>query len=190
MRPLLSLVVLTLVSGCARYEYQLTQPPDLAVHVGTKSDAVVARDPLEYRLRTVDNLLVMRVFNRADAPVQMLGDQSTVVDPRGQSHPLRNQGIAPQRFIKLFFPPPRPRYYQPGPTFGFGVGTVIGCRRVQRDVLLDEPPGGAVYLMSDGGDGAYYWDWDGEGEIRLDLAYQSGDRNWRDEFTIRRVKMK
>src|SRR4051795_790777 len=99
MKLLLPIFVLTLVSGCTHYEYELTQPPELATHIGTKSDAVLARDPLEYRLLTYENVLVMRVFNHADAPVQLLGNQSTVVDPRGQSHPLRNQAIAPQSFL-------------------------------------------------------------------------------------------
>jgi hypothetical protein len=186
MRFIVPLFVLALASGCAHYEYELTQPPELATHIGTKSDAVVTHDPLEYRLRTYENVLVLRVFNHGDAPVQLLGDQSTVVDPRGQSHPLRNQAIAPGSFIKLLFPPPRPTYYQPGPTFGIGVGAVVSHGTVGGDVDRDEP---VAYLMTDG-DNAYYWDWDGEGEIRLDLAYQSGDRNWRDAFTVRRVKMK
>src|SRR5439155_6189759 len=108
------------------YEYDLDQPSDLRRHIATRTDIVVGIDPLEYRLRTVDNRLVMRVFNQTDDAINLLGDKSAVVDPHGQSHPVRSQAIAPHSFAKLIFPPIRPRVYDSGPTFGIGIGTRIG----------------------------------------------------------------
>src|SRR5690348_12149073 len=90
---LLSSLLLAATGGCASYEYDLTQPPDLRRHVATKTDTVVTIDPLEYRLVTVDNRLVMRIFNPTDDAIQILGEKSTVVDPTGQSHPIRSQTI-------------------------------------------------------------------------------------------------
>src|SRR5215207_3085901 len=116
--PCLLLFGAFVTTGCARYEYTLTQPPDLARHIGAQSDQVVDVDPLQYRLRTVDNRLVVRIYNQTDEPIELLGDKSFVVDPDGQSRPLRGQTIAPHAFMKLIFPPIRPRVYDPGPTFG------------------------------------------------------------------------
>jgi len=115
----------TCAGGCATYEYNLVQPAELARHIGSKADETVTVDPLQYRLRTVDNRLVMRIFNPTEDPIELVGARSTVVDPSGQSHPLRGQTIAPNSFMKLIFPPRRPQVYYPsaGPTFGVGVGT-------------------------------------------------------------------
>src|SRR5690242_14019345 len=132
MRATLPLLLVVLLTGCAQYEYDLTQPPELAQRIGSKSDVVVTRGPLEYRLLTYQNVLVMRVFNTTDDLIELAGDQSVVVDPRGQSHPLRRQAIAPHSFVKMLFPPPPPVVYRSGPTFGVGVGTVVGRRQLRR----------------------------------------------------------
>src|SRR5215218_6311688 len=100
-----ALLILTFSLGCTRYEYDITRPTDLAMHVGTKQDAIAPRQPLEYRFRTVDNRLVMSIDNKTDDTIQLQGDRSSVVDPSGQSHPLRTQPIAPQSFIKQILPP-------------------------------------------------------------------------------------
>src|SRR5688572_26779464 len=109
--------------GCARYEYDLVEPRELTRHIGGNVDQAVEIDPLTYRLRSVDNRLVIRVYNNTDDSIELLGDKSTVVDPNGQSHPLRSQSIAPRSFMKLILPPPRPQVYdRGGTTFGVGVG--------------------------------------------------------------------
>ena len=110
--------------GCATYEYNLVQPPDLARHIGSKAEETINLEPLQYRLITVENRLVIRIFNPTDDPIELLGPRSTIVDPAGQSHAVRAQTIAPNSFIKLILPPQRPQVYYPtGPTFGVGVGT-------------------------------------------------------------------
>ena len=50
-------------SGCAHYEYDIVAPPELARHVGGAQDEVIRADPLEYRLRSYENRLVLNVFN-------------------------------------------------------------------------------------------------------------------------------
>src|SRR6184192_495438 len=114
---LLPLITL-LLTGCARYEYDLVFPPDLARHIGEKSDEVVRVDPLEYRLRSYDNRLVLSIFNPTQDPITLGCDRSYVVDPKDQSHPLRSQTIAPNTFVRLILPPMRPGYYQSSPTIG------------------------------------------------------------------------
>jgi len=182
-----SLLLLLLVVGCAKYEYDITHPPDFATHVGTKSDAVTNHEPLVYRWRTVDNRLVVRIYNQSDAPIELMGEKSTVVAPGGQSHPLRGQTIAPQSHAKLILPPPRPRVYNAGPTFGVGVGAQVDHRRRHHpihDPYWDEPRYLVVY-----DDDAIYWDWKGETDVRLTLVYQRGDETIRHDFTIHRKKM-
>jgi hypothetical protein len=121
---LAGVLVLLLGGGCAHYEYDLVEPPELARHVG-KSEVVVPLEPLEYRMRTVENRLVIHVVNPTDEPVTLIGPQSYIVSPGGQSHPLRTQTIAPHTFIPLILPPMRPYYYYPSyPTWGFGFGVV------------------------------------------------------------------
>jgi hypothetical protein len=200
---MLALFVLT---GCARYEYALVEPREFTRHIGRNVDQVVEIDPLTYRLRSVDNRLVIRIFNNTDDTIALLGDQSTVVDPTGQSRPLRSQSIAPRSFMRLILPPPRPVVYdRGGPTFGVGVGV---SRRVsavvqpppdglpdRRDFhthhndwepyFRDEPHYFAVY---DEGD-AFFWDWRGTGEARVNLVYRRGESEFRHSFVFRRVKM-
>jgi len=197
---ILALVVLT---GCARYEYDLVEPREFTRHVGRNVDQAVDIEPLTYRLRSVDNRLVVRVYNNTDDNIELLGAKSTVVDPDGQSHPLRSQSIAPRSFIKLILPPPRPQVYDRGPTFGVGVGYGISSvvpdppdglpdRRAfhthhnqWEPYFRDEPQYFAVYDESD----TFYWDWKSVGEARVNLVYRRGESELRHAFVFRRVKM-
>ncbi|MEO6436467.1 MAG: hypothetical protein ABIP55_12010, partial [Tepidisphaeraceae bacterium] len=124
----ISMLMLLCLSGCAKYEYALVRPPELARHIGRSIDQVFKIEPLEYRLRTADNRLVMRAYNPTNDAIELIGPKCSVVDPSGQSHPLRSSTIAPQSFIKLIFPPTRPRAYDPyhGPTWSTGIG--VGMR--------------------------------------------------------------
>lgn len=191
--------------GCARYEYDLVAPRELQRHIGRGVDQVVEMGPITYRLRTVDNRLVMRAYNTTEAPIVLLGARSSVVEPSGESHPLRSQSIPPASFIKLIFPPPRPQvYHRGGPTFGVGIGYGLHSSVVPpphdglpdrsafhthhnawQPYFRDPPQYAAVY---DEGD-AYYWDWRGTGEARVILVYQHDDHEFRHEFVFRRVKV-
>ena len=199
-----AILALFVLTGCARYEYDLVEPREFTRHVGGNVDQAFDLDPLTYRLRSLDNRLVIRVYNNTDENIELLGDKSTVVDPGGQSHPLRSQSIAPRSFVKLILPPPRPVVYDRGPTFGVGVGYGIHSSVVPaphdglpdrrafhthhnqwNPYFRDQPQYFAVYDESD----AYYWDWKGTGEARLNLVYRRGESEIRHPFVFRRVKM-
>jgi hypothetical protein len=188
MRRILPVLLLALATGCAKYEYDLVSPPDLRTHIGRKTDAVTPVEPLTYRWRTVDNRLVVRVFNPTEDPVELLGERSTVVSPDGQSHPLRGQTIAPSSHAKLILPPPRPRVYNSGPTFGVGVGMHVDARDrgFPHDPYHHDRP---RYLTIYDDENALYWNWNGETEVRLTLVYRRGEDEIRHPFTIRRKKM-
>ena len=190
-----ALLWIPLLGGCARYEFDLVEPAELARHISSKAEAVVPLDPLEYRLRAVEGRLVMNILNPTDDPVTLLGAQSYVVAPSGQSHPLRSQTIAPHTFVRLILPPMRP-YYRSGPTFGIGVGVGISHRVHGRgfyrgpwgyDPFFDEPRYYTLYDESD----VTYWDWKGETDVRLRLVFQRGAnaKTFSDDFTFHRKKM-
>jgi hypothetical protein len=185
------------LAGCARYEYDVVEPPDLAGHVGTKSWTALRRGELEYRLRTSDNRLVMLIYNRGEAPVKLLGDDSAAVDPRGESHPLQSATIPPGSYAKRIFPPPRPRVERFGPSIGIGVGGGIGRGYGRHRHFYHDPfdPGFAApvepryYTVYDPNDRTYF-DWPGEGGVRFLFAYERGDgESLRHAFLIRRRKM-
>lgn len=181
--------------GCVRYEYDIVEPSDLARHVG-KEPVDVPVEPLTYHMRSVENHLVVFVENPTDDPVKLLGDDSVAVDPRGQSHPLTSQTIAPRSSIKLIFPPVRPRLERVGPSFGIGVGVgysrFYGRRgyygRYRRGIYdpfyYDDYP--RYYAVVD--DGTAYWDWGGETDVRVTLVYERGGGGGeRSRFTHRFV---
>ena len=184
-------------AGCTRYEFDLVNPPNLARHVGADKPVEVTLDPLTYRLQTAESRLVMQVHNPTDGPVRLLGDQSIVVDPRGQSHPLRGQAIAAGSFIKLIFPPLRPTLEPRGPVIGIGVGGYVSSGGYYRnryvhggafgyDPAIDGP---RYYSLYDPGDGTY-WEWDGEGKARVILVFQRGDQKpFSHEFVFRRKRV-
>jgi len=183
--------MLVLIGGCTHYGYDLVRPSDLARHIGSKEDATFDYDPLNYRLRAVENRLVMQIFNPTSDPITLVGERSYAVDPGGQSHPLRGQTIAPNTFIKLILPPMRPYYYQSSPTIGFGVG--LGVGRVYRrpwgyaprvPYYYDEPRYITYYDESD----VSYWDWEGQTDARIHLTYRQGQKTFEQEFVFHRVK--
>jgi hypothetical protein len=186
-----TILLTTLLTGCARYEYGLTTPPDLARHIGAKTEEVIQRDPLEYRLRAVEDRLVMNIYNTTDDPIALLGDRSYVVAPSGQSHPLRSQTIAPHTFIKLILPPMRPFYREAGPTFGigFGLSSGYGYRGFRNyDPFFYDYAEPRYYTYYDPSD-ATYWNWEGETDARLHLLFQRDKETFAQDFGFHRKKV-
>ena len=185
------LMLVSVLTGCARYEYDLTAPPELARHISAKSEEVLQVRPLEYRLLAVEDWLVMNIFNPTDDPIALLGDRSYVVAPSGQSHPLRSQTIAPHTFIKLILPPMRPFYRDSGATFGIGIGLSSGYGyrgyRGYDPFFYDytEPRYYTYYDPSD----ATYWNWEGESDVRLHLVFERGEETIGQDFGFHRKKM-
>jgi hypothetical protein len=190
MAPLLC--SLPLIGGCATYEFDLTRPEQFATHIGRKQDVRVTIDPLEYRFRTLENRLVVRIFNPTNDAIELSGSQSSAVDPKGESHPLRGQTIVPGTFVKLILPPMRPTVYDPGPHFGFGFGIVGRAGNPFHDPFYgpfgsgfyDEP---RYYTVYD--DDNYYWNWPGESTARLLLTFRRGEQSFRHQFTFARKKV-
>ncbi|MGH7214220.1 MAG: hypothetical protein ACREIT_05605 [Tepidisphaeraceae bacterium] len=181
------LLLLAAGAGCANYEFDIVRPPEFARHIGRKGDTVFERDGLEYRMISYQNRLAVSVYNHGDDTIQLVGQRSSVVDPGGRSHPLRSQTIAPHSYVRFLLPPERPRV-DSGPRVGVGMGIGTGGRRggfggvgVGTDVY---DHGGYVE-----DDSAYYWDWQGEGEVRFTIVYQRDEQTFEHDFVVRRGKV-
>jgi len=179
--------------GCTKYEYVIVDPPDLATTVAGKNESVLNTRSAEYRLRVVENVLVMFIYNRASSSVQLSGSKSVVIGPDGASHPIIGQTIAAGSFIKLILPPPRPQAQPDGPGFHYGVGYSTGRGGRHRSpyagsgvgVDFYDPPS---YTLYDSANPAY-WDWHGETQVTLTLSYDHDGAETTDRFVIQRRKV-
>src|SRR5277367_2002767 len=126
-----------LCSGCASYEYDVTQPPPVQ-HIGADGFVSVDYKPLRYRFRTVENHLILLIDNPTRDSILLVGERSVIVDPAGGSHPLISQTIAPGTYIKLIFPPYPRADYEPAPVIYSG-GDMV------RHGAFDWPGGYEVY---------------------------------------------
>lgn len=179
--------LLLLAIGCAHYEYEIVRPSDVAQHVAADHDAVFGLDELRYRLRSVDNYLVIRIYNPTTQPVRLLAP-SVAVDPQGQSHPVRPQTIAPDSFIKLILPPPPPEVAPSGPVIGFG----LGFGGPHYGAGLYEPVYDPYYPRYYASPDAvpYYWSWKDEGDARLELVFQRDEQKpFTQEFLFHRRRL-
>jgi hypothetical protein len=192
-RILIVMFLSILAGGCAHYEYDIVEPSDIGQRIGTKSAVVMPMDPIRYDALSSNDRLVLLIHNETDEPIKLLGEDSFAVDPRGQSHPLPTQTIAPGASAKLIFPPVRPTFRQSGPSVGVGVGVGHNYGRAGYrhgfagdPYFYDDYP--RYYAMED--DGTRYWEWSGEGtEVRVRLVYRRGDKQFHHDFVFRRVKV-
>ncbi len=190
---------ITLAGGCARYEYELIEPADVAQRIGTKESIVAPMEPgVRYEARTHSGRLVLSVFNESDEPLKLLGEDSYAVDPRGESHPLPTRTVAPGSSTKLIFPPVRPTFRQSGPSFGIGLGVGLGSARRRGyygagryghfgDPFYDDVHP-RYYQLAD--DGTTFWNWTGSGtEVSVRLVYERADgERFHHDFAFRRVR--
>lgn len=189
--PSLLLFAALLSTGCVHYEYDIVSPPELRQHIGAKEQVRLKVEPLEYRMISYEDHLVIEVFNPTADNIQFIGEQSTAVDPSGQSHPLRGQAIPPGSYMKLVLPPVVHYQTDPGPHIGFGIGVGYVHGGPWRDGLgfdqemWDEPRYVAVVEP-----GVGYWEWNGESDARLMLTFQRGnEKPFTHSWVFHRKKM-
>jgi hypothetical protein len=167
-----------LCSGCASYEYELTQPPP-GKHIGADDFVTLDFKPLRYRLRTVENRLVMLIDNPTADSILLVGERSVIVDPAGGSHPLLSQTIAPGTYIKLILPPFAREVYESNPTLYSG------------GVLVQ--PGAfdwaGTYEVFDDSD-ATFFRWEGETDLRMTLCFEDNKRLFQQTLAFGRRKVR
>jgi hypothetical protein len=185
-------VSLLALTGCATYEYDIVQPPGVRRHIGHDQDTVIASPPVEYRMRAVEDRLVVRMFNRSNQGLRLVPEQSSVVDPSGQAHPVRGAHLPPGSYTKLVLPPV-PHWVPTSPRYGFGMGYGTGFYRGPLlddewgyyEPWWDEPQYMAVYEP-----GESPWNWPADSDVRLVLTFQRGNEGpFTQEWTIRKRRM-
>ncbi len=179
------LALLWMIGGCARYEYQLKQPADWSRHIGPQVQRI-DEPPLGFVMQTYENRLVLQIENHAAETVKLIGGDSWLISPDGQTRSLADQTIAPGSFIKLILPPVRPRAEPSGPTIGFGIGGSTGGR-IGTGVGVGTTFGrNRVYIV----DEEAYWDWDGGRDVKLKLSFALPDgKTLTRQLLIERQKM-
>ena len=161
MRPTrLGIATLALLAGCGHYDLSVARP--VAAAVRDDRPTAFAIDPLRYTVQSAEGHLVVEIYNPTAAPVELVGGESAVVDPAGESHRLLDRTIPPAAYVKLIEPPLRPWYDEPP-------GIPVGRRR----------PAAA--------DETEYWDWPPQaGDVRLHLSFR-GPTPFTHDLVFRRV---
>src|ERR1700722_207871 len=179
------LMSLACLTGCAHYQFDIVRPPEQARHIGEDREQVFNLPPLEYRMQAYENRLVIRIFNHTSESIFLQGNKSSLVDPDGESHPLRDRTIAPDSWVKLILPPLRPQADVLGPNVGFGVGVIgDGSDAFYPDFGGDAYYGDIAsnYQIVTSGD-SRLWDWEGQTDVRLSLLFQRRSGEFHREFT-------
>ena len=180
---------LLLVSGCKSYEYRLVEPAQYARLI-VKEPVSIHYDPMDYGLSRYHDHVAMSINNPADEPITLRSDQSYVVDPHGESHPIRGQTIAPHSHVWLLLPPVPASfsgyayapYYGPPGWWYPGYGHHWHYR-------YDPWPYYGPYAYSYTVYTPYDWRWK-PGEARLHLAYTRGNQGFEHDFVFLRQEKK
>ena len=109
-----------LTSGCQTYEFHIVQPAQYAATI-PKEPLVFHMDPLDYRFTRDSDHLMVGIINPTTNRISLRGEQSYVVDPKGESHPLRGTVLGPHSYTRLILPPIPATAQVVGP-YGYGYG--------------------------------------------------------------------
>ncbi|HWW00184.1 MAG TPA: hypothetical protein VNZ64_10855 [Candidatus Acidoferrum sp.] len=175
------------VSGCHTYQYRIVQPAT-SPSVVADQPVTVRLDPLEYHLRRVHDRLEVTISNPTDDRLALLGNRSYVVDPRGESHPLRGHVLGPHSFTRMFLPPPPLTYPYPDWAawgWGWGWGPYNPFWSPYYGSVYWGPPPVAYYQVTT----AYDWGWK-TGPARLRLTYERNGKTFEHDFEFIREPMK
>lgn len=168
--------------GCGTYVYRVVQPGGVTQTI-TDQPVVLRYDPLEYRLVRQKDRLAMRIVNPTGDRIVLDGARSYVVDPEGESHPLRPHILGPQSFTHLLLPPlpftvAYPDYYWGwGPGWGWGPydpfwGPFYG------PAFYGPPPLSYARVIT-----RYDWTWK-TGAARMRFTYQRNTNVFEHNFEI------
>lgn len=173
-------------AGCTTYEYNIVQPPDLRRQIGHDRDVVLNAGPLKYRMRAVEDRLVVRIYNVSRDTLRLLGDQSAIITPDGQSLPMRGRMLPAGSYMKLILPPMPKVEPRGGFQIGLGFGVASGYAGPELGGYYgpawDQPQYVAVYDDPP-------WQWPVNQDVRVILAYQGAGQNTvTQEWVFRKVK--
>ena len=183
MRTSLTAVLLVvMMAGCASYNHSIIAPPAYERTI-TGETTQVDRDGLGYTFQTWDSdRLLVTIKNPAGSPpVQVLGEQSWLVTPDGESRAIPSQAIAPGAHLSLQLPPERKRY-ESNPSFGVGLGTGFGTSGVGLGTGVGIGTGSDVYVTEQP------WQWPAGQEVQLQITYRRDGQTFSHSWTFGKMK--
>ena len=184
---LLLAATVSFLCGCASYQYRIVQPPTTAVVVEDHT-VTIPMDPLEYAVAMTRDRLSVSIWNPTEDRLSILGNRSFAVDPRGESHPLRGQVLAPRSFARIYLPPPPLSFAYPDYGWGWGWGWGWGPYNPYWGPYYGPywgPPPLVYYQVTT----AYDWTWE-TGPARLRLTYDRNGKTFEHEFEFVREERK
>ena len=171
-------------AGCAKYQYTILEPTTLTQSVPRKGEVEINRGAVAYDFEDLGDSLGVKIENRSNDPILLVGERSYVVDPDGATNALRSSTIAPRSYIAFTLPPAYVAYRPDWDSgWGFGarsygfVGSGFGSTWVEYP--LGYYGGYRTFTP---------WEWDG-GEVRLHLTFDRAGEPIEHEFLIRRVRV-
>jgi len=177
------------VAGCRTYDYRVVQPPGVPGVIADQP-VIVHYDPLDYRLSRQRNRLNVRINNPSEDRIILTGNKSFVVDPQGESHPIRGRPIGPHSYVWLSLPPVPITYAYPD--YGWGPGWGVGMGWGWYDPFWGPfyggywgPPPVSYYQIVT----PYDWTWK-TGPVRLRLTYDRNGKTFEHDFEIVREPRK
>ena len=177
----LALLALCL-SGCGTYHYRVVQPATAVPPIDNRP-ITIHYEPLDYRLSKDRDRLAVLITNPTADRIVLLGSKSFVVDPRGESHPIRDRIIGPHSYTRMLIPPVPFTYAYPDywayPPFG-----AWGYMGSWYDPMWGPwgapywgpPPMSYNHVLT-----IYDWKWK-EGPARLRLTYEQCGKTFEHDF--------
>jgi hypothetical protein len=181
----LVLAPLVLATGCASYRYQIIEPASVAHTIIYDRPVVINYDPLQYQLSRFHDQLGMTIINPTTDRITLRGDHSYVVDPKGETHPVRGRVLAPHSYAKMLWPPPPTTAETVYPSY-FGPGWAPGYPYVWGGFYGSYYGPVVTYYHAYT---AYDWKWD-PGEAHMHLAYERQGKEFNHDFLILREREK
>jgi hypothetical protein len=172
------------LSGCQTYVYRVVQPPGITQPV-TDKPVTLRYDPLEYQLVGYKDRLAMRISNPTDDRIVLLGDRSYVVDPLGESHPLRTHILGPHSFTRMLLPPIPFTYAYPDWSWGWAWAPYDPFWGPFWGPAFYGPPSVSYYQVNT----QYDWTWK-TGDARMRFSYDRSRRLFEHNFEIIREPQK
>ena len=175
--------------GCASYQYRITQPAPGGT-VTSKQPVALHYDPLDYHFSTYEDRLVMNISNPTDDRIGLQGGRSFVVDPKGESHPLRDRVIAPHSFTRMLLPPipfsyPYADYWGWGSPWGYwGPGWYGPYWGGGWYGWYGPPPVSYQHVLT-----VFDWEWK-TGLARLRITYERAGKTFEQDLEIVREEEK
>ncbi len=173
---------LLILCGCKHYDVKILQPSPQA-RIVTATPATLSYEPLQYTVFTHRHRVVMRITNPGPRVVELMPENSYVVDPWYQTDPVRGESIAPGGSVVMTLPPRvETSVWTPySPYWRDRASSYFRIFDSDPDLSSYDWPYNARPASQDKVISPYAWRWP-SGKVRLHLGYKSGEKTFEHEF--------